>query len=229
VPDQAMVTKGTWGTASVYLGDAITPINNINGIAFTIDFDNTLIELNSIWIEYQNSFIDVSQNLHFQKPDFVNGKIYTATTHTVSNNVSGFGKIATLHYQIKSSLTTDQPLTIGVLQVNQSDASGLITSLTSGTGTLMAMGSSVGVKENAMSGNILISPNPTNSILNISFNTIPQNTIIELYNSIGALVLTEKMITKNNSITTNELSNGIYYMKVLENTKVIAVKKIVKE
>lgn len=229
VPDQSMVTKGTWGTASVYLGDATSQINNINGIAFTVDFDNTLIEPNSIWLEYQNSFLDANQNLYFRKLDFANSKLYTASTHTVSNNVSGFGKIATLHYQIKSSLTTDEVLNIGISQANQSNTSGVISPLTSGTGTLMAIGASVGIKENSFGANVLVSPNPTNGLLNISFNTLPQNTKIELYNSIGALVLTETMINKNNTINASELSSGIYFMKVVENNKVVAVKKVVRE
>lgn len=229
VPDQAAVVKGTWGTASVYLGDATTNINNINGVAFTVDFDNTLIEPNSIWLEYQNSFMDAGQNLHFQKPDFANSKLYTASTHTASNNVSGFGKIATLHYQILSSLATDEVLNIGVSQAYQSDASGTISPLTTGAGTLMAIGASVGIKENSFNGNILITPNPTNGLLNISFNTIPQNTKIEVYNSIGALVLSETMINKNNTINISDLSSGIYFMKVLEGNKVVAVKKVVRE
>jgi hypothetical protein len=76
---------------------------------------------------------------------------------------------------------------------------------------------------------LLISPNPTNGILNISFNAIPQNTKIELYNSIGALVFTETMSNKNNIINVSELSSGMYFMKVLEGNKVVAVKKMVKE
>jgi hypothetical protein len=229
VPDQPMVAKGTWGKASIYLGDATTPINNINGVAFTVDFDNSLIEPNSIWIEYQNSFMDASQNLYFRKLDFANSKLFTASTHTVSNNVTGFGKIATLHYQIKSSLANDEVLNIGLSQANQSNATGIISPLTSGTGTLMAIGASVGIKENNFGSNVLISPNPTNGLLNISFNTIPQNTKIELYNSIGALVLTEVMTNKNNTITMSDLSSGIYFMKVLEGNRVVAVKKVVKE
>jgi hypothetical protein len=229
VPDQAMVAKGSWGTASVYLGDITSPVTNVNGIAFTIDFDNTLIEPNSIWIEYQNSFIDAGQNLRFRKLDFVNSKLFTASTHTLSNNVSGAGKIATLHYQILSSLATDQTLTIGLSQVNQSDVNGAIVPLTSGSGTLVAIGASVGVKEIGLSGNVSISPNPTNGILNINFSTIPQNIKIEMYNSIGALVFTETMPNKNNTINVNDLSTGIYYMKVLEANKVVAVKKVVKE
>jgi hypothetical protein len=76
---------------------------------------------------------------------------------------------------------------------------------------------------------LLIYPNPTNRLLNISFNSIPQNTKIELYNSIGALVLSETTANKNNTINVSELSSGIYFLKVLEGNKVVAVKKVVKE
>ncbi|MES2763033.1 MAG: FG-GAP-like repeat-containing protein [Bacteroidota bacterium] len=229
VPDQVMVIKGMWGTASVYLGDVTSPITNINGLAFTVDFDHTMIEPNSIYIEYQNSFIDAGQNLHFQKPDFSNGKLYTATTHTFSTNVSGYGKIGTLHYQILSTLGTDEVLTLGLSHANQSDASGTIVPLTSNTGTLMAIGASVGVKEILMNGNVLVSPNPTNGILNITLNTVPQNTKIEVYNMVGALVFSETLITKNSTINIADLSTGMYFIKVIENSKVITVKKIVKE
>jgi hypothetical protein len=143
--------------------------------------------------------------------------------------VSGFGKIATLHYQILSSLATDQVLNIGLSQANQSNASGVITPLTSGAGTLMAIGTSVGLNENNSDGIVLISPNPTNGLVYITFNTIPQNTKIELYNSIGALVFAEVMGNQNNSINISDLSNGIYFMKVLEGNKVVVVKKVVKE
>ncbi len=229
VPDQPMVTKGNWGTASVYLGNTSNPINDINGIAFTVDFDNTLIEPNSIYIEYQNSFMDAGQNLHFQKLDFANSKLFTASTHTLSNNVSGDGKIATLHYQILSSLTTDQVLSIGLSQVNQSDATGTIIPLTSGTGTLMAIGASVGLQETASGGYIVVSPNPTNGILNINLSAISQNTKAELYNAVGALMMTESLSNKTNTITIADLSAGLYFVKVIENDKVVAVKKVVKE
>lgn len=88
-----------------------------------------------------------------------------------------------------------------------------------------------GVKETllAKTEDFEIYPNPTSGLLNISFNTIPQNTKIELYYSIGALVLTETMTNKNNTINASELSSGIYFMKVLEGNKVVAVKKVVRE
>jgi hypothetical protein len=224
VPDQAYVAKGTWGTASIYLGDAITSINNMNGVAFTVDFDNTLIETNSIYIEYQNSFLDAGQNLHFRKLDFANGKIFTATTHTLNNNVSGNGKIATLHYQIKSGLTTDDVLNLGILQANQSDASGIITPLTSGTGTLMAIGASVGLQE--LNGNIVsVSPNPTNGSLTINSKTELQK--VEVISITGQILLSEIPSNVSHTLHLHNFANGIYFVNLYQNDRVVKREKIV--
>ncbi len=224
VPDQATVVKGTWGTASIYLGDATTNINNINGVAFSVDFDNTLIETNSIYMEYQNSFLDAGQNLDFRKLDFANNKLFTASTHTVSNNVSGFGKIATLHYQIKSSLTTDQVLNIGLSQANQSNASGTITPLTSGTGTLMAIGASVGLQE--LNGNVVsISPNPTNGSLTVNSKTELQK--IEVVAITGQILLSEVPTNVSHTLHLDNFANGIYFVNLYQNNRIVKREKIV--
>ncbi|MES2763376.1 MAG: SBBP repeat-containing protein [Bacteroidota bacterium] len=224
VPDQPGVVKGAWGTASIYLGDATTNINAINGVAFIVDFDNTLIETNNIWIEYLPSFIDASQNLHFRKLDFTNGKIFTATTHTVSNNVSGYGKIATLRYQIKSSLTTDQVLNLGISQGNKSDVSGLITPLTSGTGTLLAMGASVSLQE--LNGSIIsISPNPTNGSLTINSKTELQK--IEIVSITGQVLLSETPTNVSHTLHLENFGNGIYFVSVYQNDRVVKREKII--
>jgi hypothetical protein len=224
IPDQIAVAKGIWGTASIYLGDATTNINNINGVAFTVDFDNNLIESNSIYIEYQNSFIDAGQNLRFRKLKFSNGKIYTATTHTVSGNVSGQGKIATLHYQIKSTLTTDQVLNLGISQAKKSESPRIITPLTSGTATLMAIGASVGLQE--LSNNlILISPNPTNGSLTIHSKTELQK--IEFTSITGQVLLSEVSTNVSHTLHLDNFANGIYFVNVYQNNRIVKREKVV--
>ncbi len=93
----------------------------------------------------------------------------------------------------------------------------------------MAIGASVGVKENVFNGNVVISPNPTNGVLNISFSSIPENTQMEMYNSIGALVMVETLNAKNNMIAINDFSNGIYFIKIFVDHKIVTVKKVVKQ
>jgi hypothetical protein len=223
VPDQSTVLKGSWGTASIYLGDASTNINNVNGVAFTIDFDNTLIETNSIHIEYQNSFIDAGQNLRFRKLDFANGKVYSATTHTINNNASGYGKIATLNYQIKSDLTTDQILHLGVSEAHQSDAFGIVSSLTSSSSSLTAT-IDVGLQE--LNGNVIsISPNPTNGSLTINSKTELQK--IEVVSITGQILLSEVPTNVSHTLQLDNFANGICFLNVYQKDRVVKREKIV--
>jgi hypothetical protein len=226
VPDQSAVVKGSWGSASVYLGDAANPVSNINGIAFTVNFDYTLIEPEFFWIEYPNSFINASnQNLNFRKLDFWTNNLYTATTHTISNNVSGSGLIAVLHYQINSNLATDEVFNLGITQAKQSDASGNIVPLTSGTATLMAMGSSVGINESSNSNLISISPNPAQSIVSISSTSELEK--VEVINVTGQALILEQTNSKTHHLNVEELANGVYFVKVYSASGQMLLKKLV--
>jgi hypothetical protein len=225
-PDQSSVAKGTWGTSSIYLGDATTSINNINGIAYTVSYDNTLLEMDSVWIEYLTSFINVSnQNLKFRKRDFGNGKLYTATTHTISGNVSGNGKIATLHYKIKSSLTTDNVLNLSIAQANQSDSSGVITPLTAGSATLMAIGASVGLNELTNGNYVSLHPNPTNGALIINSTTELQK--VEVMAITGQLLMSEVPASTSHVLHLDHLANGVYFVNLYQNNRIVKREKII--
>jgi uncharacterized repeat protein (TIGR03803 family) len=226
VPDQNAVAKGSWGTSSVFLGEASAPVTNINGLAFTITFDQSLIDANSFYIEYPTSFINAAnQNLDFSKPDFTNGKLYTATTHTITNNISGNGKIAILHYKIKSTLTTDEVLNIGITQTKQSNAAGVLTPLTAGTATVAAIVASVGMNELSSGNSISIYPNPANSSVTIQSSTSLEK--LELMTVTGQLILSERVYGTQHQMNVSDLANGVYFVVVHEAHQKVTRKKLV--
>jgi hypothetical protein len=226
VPDQNAVSKGSWGTASVFLGEASAPVTNINGLAFTLTFDQNLIDANSFYIEYPTSFINAAnQNLKFQKPDFANGKLYTATTHTNNTNVSGNGRIATLHYKIKSTLATDEVLNIGITQTKQSNAAGVLTPLTAGTATVAAIGASVGMDELSNGNSIGIYPNPANSSVTIHSSTPLEK--VELLSITGQVVSSEKALGNQHQLDLTGIANGVYFVNVYTTDEKVARKKLV--
>ena|GEM_PF-1447889 len=226
VPDQNTVTKGTWGTSSVFLGEASAPITNINGLAFTVTFDQNLIDANSFYIEYPTSFLNASnQNLHFRKPDFSNGKLYTATTHTLTNNVSGNGKIAVLHYKIKSNLSTDEVLNIGITQAKQSKAGGVLTPLTVGTATVAAIGASVGMEELSNGNSIGLYPNPANSTATIQSSSMLQK--VEVLSLTGQVISSETISGTQHQLDLAGIANGVYFVNIYSANQKIARKKLV--
>jgi len=85
-----------------------------------------------------------------------------------------------------------------------------------------------GVDENEME-NVSIYPNPANTVLNIDFiNIVPQNTTINLYNSLGNVVksISDKDINDHKAlIMLDDFSSGIYYISIHTN-KTVFNKKI---
>ncbi|MGV2481208.1 UNVERIFIED_CONTAM: hypothetical protein IGO34_30895, partial [Salmonella enterica subsp. enterica serovar Weltevreden] len=82
--------------------------------------------------------------------------------------------IAVLHYKIKSNLTTDEVLNIGMIQARQSNASGVLTPLTAGTATVAAIGASVGMDELSNGNHIGVYPNPANTSATIQSSLLLQ-------------------------------------------------------
>ena len=226
VADQLMVDKGTWGSSSVYLGDFSNTISNVNGVAFTINFDPSLIETNNLYIEYPVSFLNPSnQNLKFSRLDFNNGMLYTAISHTNNINGNGSGKVAIIHYKIKSSLATDVALNIGLLQVHKSSANGSLAPLTSNAASVTAIGASVGLKEVADVTTISVYPNPAKNDITITSNLTLEK--VELLNVTGQVIIAEKASGNKHQLQLSTLSNGVYYVAIHSNGVRVQHKKIV--
>lgn len=87
----------------------------------------------------------------------------------------------------------------------------------------------IGLKELQNGISINVYPNPTNDIINVQLlkkgDKIRENVSFEIYNTLGAIVLSET----NTSINLNLLENGIYYLTTILDGKRINIKKIIKQ
>ena len=72
-----------------------------------------------------------------------------------------------------------------------------------------------------------VSPNPANDLLKFTFSTEKQGRKLELYDTIGNLIITKEADSNNLSLTTENLPNGIYFYSILVGEKTIKTDKIV--
>lgn len=72
---------------------------------------------------------------------------------------------------------------------------------------------------------INVYPIPTSSVIKLSKYTFSENSFVNLYNLIGEKV----MESKSEEINLSDLKNGIYFLQLFENEKLITTKKIIKE
>ncbi|WP_298534593.1 T9SS type A sorting domain-containing protein [uncultured Algibacter sp.] len=71
------------------------------------------------------------------------------------------------------------------------------------------------INDNKVGKNVQVYPNPVNDILNVKLLTaLESDALIQIYNSVGQLVKTQKLIGVNNEISLLELTSGVYYAKI---------------
>jgi hypothetical protein len=82
---------------------------------------------------------------------------------------------------------------------------------------------------NTNSTSVSVFPNPTSSELNIQFNSFNESTAIEIYNVLGELVLKTNPTRSSSIIKADQLSKGIYQIRITQSGNVITRVKIVRE
>jgi hypothetical protein len=73
-------------------------------------------------------------------------------------------------------------------------------------------------------------PNPTSGLVNVILTSeLSKNSTIEVYDAIGKLVVKQTLTSELNVLNISNLDNGIYAFKVLNNSTLIKIGKIVKQ
>jgi hypothetical protein len=111
---------------------------------------------------------------------------------------------------------------------------GTFTLSTSGTANVFVcklnnLTASISQEFNSTQQLISVYPNPNQGQFEIKLKEVIQNASIEILNVLGETILTKNITETNNSIQVPKQCKGIYFIKILANTKVIAIKKIVLE
>lgn len=73
---------------------------------------------------------------------------------------------------------------------------------------------------------VLVYPNPANSVLRVTNEGSQENTLLRLLDISGKVVISQSL-KGNTELNTDPLNNGIYFIQLLQNDKLIAVKKVV--
>jgi hypothetical protein len=87
----------------------------------------------------------------------------------------------------------------------------------------------LGANENATTDNITFYPNPANGSFNIVVLAPTKNACIEIFNSMGVLVYTQAAVNEKNTIEFTGQANGIYFVNVVSDNKIVAAQKIIKQ
>lgn len=225
---QPIVNAGIWNKADIVLGDGIININQLYGLAFDVNFDQSMIEADSVYLVYPASFLNNnSQNIQFRKTLFNAGKVFAASVRTDGNNVTGSAKIAELHFKLKFGLPENTFFNLSVSNAKKIDHTGISQTLSGGGTSALLDGNTTVVKENNFSTfSVLVFPNPAKDQLNLLSNS--DESIYYLFSDISGRKVFEGEFVRNQFIDLTEVDSGTYLVR-FESRSAVFHKKVLIE
>ncbi len=200
----------------IILGDTSTLADSIYGVAFTILYDQTMTDSNSVSVDFGTSWLGTinTDMIAVQKDFYHQGQIDVAVVRTDQTNRSNIGQIGSLMLTIKDDILKSTTLRLDLQISNVRIITNMETEKTANTpptDILITIASTVNNLEQE-DININVFPNPAKTEVLISSNDEIQQ--ILLYNTSGQLIQSSDSKRYNSKIDVQNLNSGIYFLRV---------------
>lgn len=217
------VAEGDTVEFDIYFGDAVSPINNIYGLAFTINVDTTFVDtvyssfdFNGCWMGTEG--IDL---LTYNHPVWSQNKIDVALTRTSQTDTSGFGYLGRVGVVIVDNVGArilspgyvTMPVSISnVYGIDYAQNSLSITTL--GDSVVIDTVGTVNINNIVnLNSAINVFPNPTKDKINIRSSKINIESA-ELINTLGSVLIWAKAESNSIALNLELVGSGIYVLRI---------------
>lgn len=196
---------------NILLGDSSQPVNNLYGLAFTVDFDPGIVD--SVFYYLPGGFISggtFTLSTGNVKQD--SGKLELAITRTNQTDVNGFGVIGIIGIVMDDDLriTQDFSVPVSISQIHALGLGGTYTGLTAVSDTLFVSTLTLGLTE--LLEPAAIFPQPATDYLVIQ-QINPKLEQIDIYNVQGILVRSRQCKgLKDIRLDLQSLPEGTYFL-----------------
>lgn len=214
------------------LGTSLTPATDIYGIAFTVNYDTTLIKADSVSMDYSNCWLAAGHKLSLAVNDPVNGRLYGAVTRTSHSDTTGFGTISTMGIvtvdNISARLTTliSDTLIFTLSNVSLIDYAGSEKNINLVNDTMIINGNTTGIHYTETDNTFQIYPNPAGESFLIRFAQELSNAEITMYSITSKKMQIDYKATRQNALVNcSAVRNGLYIV-VIKSDEGIYTEKI---
>jgi hypothetical protein len=214
------VVAGDTLTVSFLLGDAVTPVSNIYGLAFTYHYNPLVVDSNSIVFRYPNSWFGTGSNkisIHkdFKKP----GLIRTAITGIDHINRSGNGKIAEFIATITTGNINGKNLSYFnnltyITEITAVDKNGKSIQINAGRDSNEVAYTPTGINDLNKAMAVAVYPNPTQSSITVKVNREAVGTSYTLSDVMGRVIRSGQLMQETNLLPLVEFEKGVYILQI---------------
>jgi hypothetical protein len=225
VPDT--VAPGNGIVATVHLGSATQPVDSLHGIAFTLTFNDLLVDDADFTIDFSGNVLGTvgSDVMTLHKLFLPDGEVDVAVTRNTLQNFGGYGPLATFHIVTTDNLSGIHELRIGVSGVTAITAHGHAIELATVADTVIIDSDYVGIGE-AFGAHLHIYPNPTDGIVRVD--GLQGTVAVEVLDATGRVI--SRSGNSGSASLTIDLSGqpaGFYLLR-LSGAEGVAVRRVVK-
>jgi hypothetical protein len=216
---------GSWLDVDVDLGTLAIPAMNVYGIAFSVNYPASMIAPNTLSVHYNGSWLVASGNtIHLEKDFNANNKIDLGFSRINHTNVSGNGKIVTLHFKLANNASG--PFMLSFSNITMVDKNGVLLQVNDLGSTV-----TVGIGEHPEFAAVSVYPNPTSGNLMIDLGGLQpaENSSVDLLDLAGRVILSVPAENQTIQLDLEDQSKGIYFIRVLLSDGSTLMKKVVKQ
>jgi Secretion system C-terminal sorting domain/Cohesin domain len=200
------VAEGQWVAFPIILGDAANTAKDIYGLAFSINYDPSVIDASSVYLSFGQNWLGSGDNVLRVFKNF-NGTIEAAISRTNQQNGSGNGQIATLHFKTKTGISgRNLTFSIDNQQVINKDAQAVPTLGQTTTTTVLTSTS-----EPDWANQIAVYPNPTTGKVIVESQHLDVKSV-EVFDISGKSLFKTEIIGKNDPLSIEH--SGTYFLKI---------------
>ena len=205
--------------APILLGSQDIPIDSIYGLAFTLLYDQGLVDTNSAWISYDSSWFGDSTNTIGLYHDFwALGSIDGAITRINHTNAAGYSQIATLHIILIDNIEGKRQAS-DVLHIGFGSYHGIALSqeappLSSGGDSVVVVDPELFQQEHHyLPGQIKVYPNPAGDLVYLSSENGPIREV-RLVGQNGQLIIQGEYQRERLHLEIEAVPSGFYILSV---------------
>lgn len=194
-----------WHKVDILIGDAANQVQDLYGVVFDLEYDQSFVDNNQVHVAYPASFIGTpSQRIPFRRIDPAGGLVNCVTVRNTGTSVNGFGKIGEFHFMNKALVTG--AMEVRVTNVRLYDHNGLSTPLAAASTTIYAGTSDL---PQVPGDSPLIYPNPAHERLTL-ISALPGH--YKICDLSGRLLISASS-SGTAEIAISALADGIYLLE----------------
>jgi len=227
------LAEGDSVTVTISLGSAALPVTDLYGLAFTINFNNTVLDTNYIAFDFTGCWIGTPgvNLLPYTYQRSSDGAIDVAITRTDQLDTSGFGYVGkfgsvivdNVGARLASGNFMNMAFTISNVTAIHFDET-MIPLAASGDSIVIDTAGTTGINTpNELLSKVIIYPNPASDKLMVRAGAV-KITSMEILNSMGSKLIEENNMMDGHAINTTTLSQGLYILKLQTDAGVVVKK-----